>query len=250
MDIDDFALRAEHVDAGYPGATILNDVSFSVKHGEIFALLGPSGCGKSTMMRHMIGLSPVLAGRIEVAGMEWSWKNRTAIRRRIGVMFQSGALFGSMSVLENVMLPLEEFTRMKSRERRDKAMHLLSLVGMADAAGMMPSDISGGMKKRTAIARAMALEPEILFLDEPSAGLDPATSFALDELILSLRGQSRMTFVIVTHELASIFKIADRCAIFDRSRRCMVAEGSPHDLRTNCKDPFVTGFFNRGELAP
>ncbi|MBQ6330332.1 MAG: ATP-binding cassette domain-containing protein [Kiritimatiellae bacterium] len=240
-------ITIEHVDAGYPGAVILRDVSFEVFRGEVFILLGGSGCGKSTIMKHMIGLNPVLAGRLEVAGMEWTEGNRAALCRKIGVMYQSGALFGSMTCIENVMLPLEEFTAMKKSERRERARSLLADVELLDAADMMPSEISGGMRKRVAIARAMALDPEVVFLDEPSAGLDPITSCALDDLILRLRKEKGMTFVVVTHELPSIFKIADRAAMFDKARRGMVALGAPQELRDASEDPFVKKFFNRGE---
>ncbi len=232
--------------AGYPGVRVLEDVSFSVGRGEVFALLGGSGCGKSTIMKHMIGLNPVLDGRIVIDGLEMNAANRETILCRIGVMYQSGALFGSMSVLENVMLPLEEFTRLPAAARRMLALMQLDLVGLKDAADKMPADLSGGMKKRAAIARALALEPSILFLDEPSAGLDPVTSNALDELILRLRDTRGVTFVVVTHELPSIFKIADRCAMFDRARRAMVALGKPTDLRDTATDPFVRNFFMRG----
>jgi phospholipid/cholesterol/gamma-HCH transport system ATP-binding protein len=213
----------------------------------VFALLGGSGCGKSTIMKHLIGLNPVRGGKVTVAGLEMNAANRPRILRRIGVMYQSGALFGSMSVLENVMLPLEEFTRLKRAARRDRAMELLADVGLADAAGKLPSEISGGMKKRAAIARAMALEPEIVFLDEPSAGLDPISSSSLDDLVLKLRETKGMTFVVVTHELPSIFKIADRAAMFDKARHGMIALGSPSELREKSKDAFVRKFFNRGE---
>ena len=236
-----------HVDAGYPGAVVLHDVTFEIKRGEIFILLGGSGCGKSTMMKHMIGLNPVLGGTLTIDGLEWNRKNRAALYRKIGVMYQSGALFGSMNLLQNVMLPLEEFTRLKRREREERAHGLLARVDLADAAGKMPSEISGGMKKRAAIARAMALDPELIFLDEPSAGLDPVTSSALDDLILKLRRDQGVTFVVVTHELPSIFKIADRCAMFDKARRGMIALGDPRELRNSTKDPFVLNFFNRGE---
>ena len=247
MKASDAIITLEHVDAGYPGAIILKDVSFSIAKGEIFILLGGSGCGKSTIMKHMIGLNPVLAGKLTLAGYEWTAQTRSRLFRRIGVMYQSGALFGSMTCLENVMLPMEEFTRLKASERREKAMALLKDVELADAAGKMPSEISGGMKKRVAIARAMALGPDVIFLDEPSAGLDPITSSALDDLILRLRAEQGMTFVVVTHELPSIFKIADRAAMFDKTRRGMVALGSPNELKTNSTDPFVRRFFNRGE---
>ena len=241
-------IELDRVDAGYPGAVILHDVTFSVARGEVFVLLGGSGCGKSTIMKHMIGLNPVLAGRLSVAGMEWSARTRPELCRKIGVMYQSGALFGSMTCLENVLLPLEEFSGLRRRARIGRAMDLLDAVGMADAAGKMPSEISGGMRKRAAIARAMALDPEVLFLDEPSAGLDPITSSALDDLVLKLRQERGMTFVVVTHELPSVFKIADRCAMFDRDRGAMVALGRPRDLKDGCEDGFVRRFFNRGEF--
>ena len=240
-------ISIEHVDAGYPDAVILRDVSFEILRGEVFILLGGSGCGKSTIMKHMIGLNPVLAGRLTVAGMEWTSDTRATLCRKIGVMYQSGALFGSMTCLENVMLPLEEFTSMKRRERRERARELLADVELSDSANLMPSEISGGMRKRVAIARAMALDPEVVFLDEPSAGLDPITSSALDDLILRLRGEKGMTFVVVSHELPSIFKIGDRAAMFDKSRRGMVALGSPAELRDSSEDPFVRKFFRRGE---
>lgn len=240
------AVELEHVDAGYPGRTVLRDVSFTVARGEVFALLGGSGCGKSTIMKHMIGLNPVLAGNLRVAGMSWESGQRESIFRTIGVMYQSGALFGSMTCLENVMLPLEEFTRLGGRERRERAMALLEDVGMADAADKAPSEISGGMRKRAAIARAMALDPEVVFLDEPSAGLDPLTSAALDDLVLKLREEKGMTFVVVTHELPSIFKIADRCAMFDKARGSMVALGAPRALAEGSDDGFVRLFFSRG----
>ena len=239
-------ISVEHLDAGYPGVRVLQNVNFESAQGEVFALLGGSGCGKSTMMKHLIGLNPALAGKITIDGLVMNELNRPQILRRIGVMYQSGALFGSMSVLENVMLPLEEFTRLPFQLRRTLALMQLELVGLKEAADKMPADLSGGMKKRAAIARAMALEPAILFLDEPSAGLDPLTSSALDDLILRLRDTRGVTFVVVTHELPSIFKIADRCAMFDRARHAMVALGKPAELRESSADPFVRRFFNRG----
>lgn len=240
-------IELDKVDAGYPGATILKNVSFDVRKGEVFALLGTSGCGKSTIMKHMIGLNPVLGGRLKVCGMEWSDRTRARLCRKIGVMYQSGALFGNMNCLENVMLPLEEFSRLGRKARRERAMALLADVELADAAQKMPAEISGGMRKRVAIARAMALDPEVVFLDEPSAGLDPVTSASLDNLILKLKSEKSMTFVVVTHELPSIFKIADRCAMFDKSRQAMIALGVPAELKESSEDPFVRNFFSRGE---
>ena len=246
MPASEPVIEVSHVDAGYPGVTVLKDVSFTVSRGEVFVLLGGSGCGKSTIMKHLIGLNPAVAGTIRVAGLEMNRANRPAILRKIGVMYQSGALFGSMTVLENVMLPLEEFTRLPTEARRTLALMQLDLVGLKDAANKMPADLSGGMKKRAAIARALALEPSILFLDEPSAGLDPLTSSALDDLILRLRDTRGVTFVVVTHELPSIFKIADRCAMFDRARHAMIALGRPAELRDTSDDAFVREFFTRG----
>ena len=244
----DNIIELEHVDAGYPDAVILKDVSFSVARGEVFVLLGGSGCGKTTIMRHLTGLNPILAGKLTVAGLEWGPKTRDTLFRKIGVMYQSGALFGSMTCLDNVLLPLEEFARMKASERRERAMACLEAVEMADAARKMPSEISGGMRKRAAIARALALDPEVLFLDEPSAGLDPITSCAFDDLILKLKDETKKTFVVVTHELPSIFKIADRAAMFDKARQGMIALGSPQELKERSDDPFVRKFFNRGEV--
>ncbi len=234
-----------HVDAGYLGAVILRDISFDVARGEIFILLGGSGCGKSTVLKHMIGLNPVLAGRLSVVGLEWNDRTRAGLYRKIGVMYQSGALFGSMSCIENVLLPLEEFSGLAKTARLARARSLLREVELEDAADKMPSEISGGMRKRVAIARAMALDPEVVFLDEPSAGLDPITSAALDDLILRLRAEKGMTFVVVTHELASVFRIGDRAAMFDKARQAMIALGAPRALRDSSDDPFVRKFFSR-----
>ena len=245
--MSDSIITLEHVDAGYPGAVILHDVSFEVARGEVFILLGGSGCGKSTILKHMIGLNPVLSGRLTVSGLVWERRTRETLCRKIGVMYQSGALFGSMTCLENVLLPLEEFSGLRRAERLEKAHRLLADVELADAAEKMPNEISGGMRKRVAIARAMALDPEVVFLDEPSAGLDPITSSALDDLILKLRDEKHMTFVVVTHELPSIFKIADRAAMFDKARRGMIALGTPRTLMETSDDPFVRRFFRRGE---
>jgi len=246
MDTAKDIIVLDKVVAGYPGNPVLEDVTFSVKEGEIFILLGGSGCGKTTVMKHMIGLNPVLAGKLTVDGLEWRRKTRAGLFAKIGVMYQSGALFGSMTCMENVMLPMDEFSRLRRGERVEKAMSLLGDVGLADAADKLPGEISGGMKKRVAIARAMALDAKIIFLDEPSAGLDPITSNALDDLILALRENKGKTFVVVTHELPSIFKIADRCAMFDKARRRMIALGRPQELAAKSTDPFIASFFKRG----
>ena len=241
-------IELKNVDAGYGKKVILSDVSFSIARGEIFALLGNSGCGKSTIMKHMIGLNPILAGSLTVAGEPWTHKTKNGLYKRIGVMYQSGALFGSMTCLENVMLPLEEYSHLSKKELKREAMRLLAEVELAEAASKMPSEISGGMRKRVAIARAMALRPEVVFLDEPSAGLDPVTSSSLDELILSLREKFSMTFVIVTHELPSIFKIVDRAAFFDGGRKKLLAVGRIQELAGGggSDDDFIRCFFERG----
>jgi phospholipid/cholesterol/gamma-HCH transport system ATP-binding protein len=220
---------------------------------EIFVILGSSGCGKSTLMRQLIGLLAPTAGRIALFGRAITGPDSEAAlseeQRHIGVMFQSGALFGSMTLLQNVMLPLEMFTDLPPEGREAVARVKLGLVGLADAAALMPAEISGGMARRAGIARAMALDPPLLLLDEPSAGLDPITSAGLDRLILDLRQDLGATFVVVTHELASIMTIADRCIMLDRDAYPdaggVIAEGDPRALRDTSTQPTVRAFFRR-----
>lgn len=241
-------IRVRGLRAGYDGRAILDDVSFDVRRGEVFVILGGSGCGKSTLLRHMIGLTDPLAGTIEIEGADLvaaQGDERLRMQRRFGVLFQSGALFSSLTLAENVALPLEEFTSLP-REAIDLVVRLkLDLVGLAHAAERFPSELSGGMKKRAGVARALALDPGILFLDEPSAGLDPITSAEFDRLVLDLRASLGTTVVIVTHELQSIYAVADRCIMLDRARRTIVAEGRPADLRDTSSDPWVRAFFRR-----
>ncbi|SDK83264.1 phospholipid/cholesterol/gamma-HCH transport system ATP-binding protein [Maridesulfovibrio ferrireducens] len=244
-------IEVENLTCAYGELVIVNDISFGVQSGEIFVILGGSGCGKSTVLKHLIGLFPPAQGKIFIDGDDIGsahGSDKLDILRRIGVMYQTGALFGSMTLLENVRLPLEEFTSMPLDAMNYVARMKLSLVGLEGSAEKMPSELSGGMIKRGAIARAMALDPKILFLDEPSAGLDPITSAELDELIRSLSRSLGVTFVIVTHELQSIFSIADRIIMLDKGTKGIIAEGDPRKLRDESDIPLVRSFFHR-ELA-
>jgi phospholipid/cholesterol/gamma-HCH transport system ATP-binding protein len=230
--------------------TVFRDVSFDVRRGEVFVILGGSGCGKSTLLKLMIGLRPPTGGSITILGEDivgLKGEARRRLKQRFGVMFQLGALFGSMTVLENVALPMASFTSLPRAAIERIAQTKLGLVGLADAAGRMPSELSGGMIKRAAIARAIALDPPLVFLDEPSAGLDPITSAGLDALIVSLARDLGITFVVVTHELASILAIADRIIMLDKGARGMIAEGDPRKLKEESAHPVVRAFFNRTE---
>jgi phospholipid/cholesterol/gamma-HCH transport system ATP-binding protein len=244
-------IRAEHLTAAFGPRVLFRDVSFEVRRGEVFVILGGSGCGKSTLLKLMIGLVPPAAGRVSILGTDvWSAEgaDQLALLRRIGVMWQQGALFGSQTLLENVEMPLAEHTRLSPAARAEVARAKLGLVGLSEAAGRLPSEVSGGMLKRAGIARALALDPPILLLDEPSAGLDPITSAGLDALIQDLARSLGTTFVVVTHELASILAIGDRCIMLDRDAQGMIAEGDPRRLRDESKHPTVRAFFRR-ELA-
>ena len=243
------AVRVVGVTQRFGARTIFSNVSLDVAFGEVFVILGGSGCGKSTLMKQIIGLLPPSAGHIEVLGRDM-YRQRQDVLREIGVMFQSGALFGSMTLLENVMLPLEIYTDLPAAGRAAVARIKLELVGLADAAALFPAEISGGMAKRAGIARALALDPKLLFLDEPSAGLDPITSAGLDELIMELRDTLGTTFVVVTHELQSIIAVADRCIMLDRDAGGMIATGNPKTLRQESTDPTVRAFFRRQVLPP
>jgi phospholipid/cholesterol/gamma-HCH transport system ATP-binding protein len=236
-------IKVEGLTMGWGDVNLLEDASFEVERGEVFAILGGSGTGKSTLLRHLVGLDAPRAGNIWIEGV--GTPSLEVGRPSYGVMFQSGALFGSMTVGENVALGLTAWTRLPPTAVDAIVRAKLRLVGLAGFENHAPAEISGGMKKRAAIARAMALEPSLLFLDEPSAGLDPLSAVELDELILTLSEGLGLTVVIVTHELESIFKIAHRCVMLDSKTRSIIARGDPRELRDTSKNPDVHHFFNR-----
>ncbi|MEX6501478.1 ABC transporter ATP-binding protein [Pseudomonas zhanjiangensis] len=227
-------LRIERLSAGYGSLVVQRELEFSVRHGEVFVVMGGSGCGKSTLLRHLIGLQAPLAGRVSFKGEDFwacSEERRTQLQQQFGVLYQNGALWGAMTLRENICLPLAAYRqRLQAVERTELAALKLALVGLAGCDELYPAQLSGGMRKRAALARALALDPQVLFLDEPSAGLDPLSSMALDELILQLRDSLGASIVLVTHELPSIFRVADTCLFLDSQSHTQLALGSPQEL--------------------
>jgi phospholipid/cholesterol/gamma-HCH transport system ATP-binding protein len=233
----------------YGDFIVQEDLDFEIRSGEIFVIMGDSGCGKSTLMRGMVGLQTPTQGDVFYRGRSF-WQaapeERDDFKHRFGVLFQSGALVSSMTIAENVSLPLLEHTDLSEKEIEEVAFLKLRLMGLAGFEDYYPSEISGGMRKRAGLARAMALDPEILYFDEPGAGLDPVTSRRLDDLILELRESLGTTVVVVTHELASIFAIGDNAVFLDTERRTMIATGNPMKLLEESRDPKVRAFLSRG----
>ena len=238
----------EHLTARFGSHTVFEDVGFEVYQGEIFVILGGSGCGKSTLMKHMIGLYETESGKVVINGIDITKADETQLEKMrlgIGVAFQSGGLFGSMTLGENVALPLQEYTDLPPKLIDLIVKMKLGMVNLAGYENHLPEELSGGMKKRAGLARAMALDPTVLFFDEPSAGLDPITSAELDLLIKNVQAGIGTTMVIVTHELESIFSVADRVIMLDKEAKGIIAEGDPRWLKENSTDPRVRNFFNR-----
>ncbi|MGE9292251.1 MAG: ABC transporter ATP-binding protein, partial [Puniceicoccales bacterium] len=244
-------IEVKNLTMAYGNFVVMQDINFSIAKGEVFIIMGGSGCGKSTLLKHLIGLKEPAKGEILYDGESFSKadeETRQSMLQRFGVLYQGGALWSSMTLAENVGLPLEEYTDLNAKEIRDICKFKLSLVGLRGFEDFYPAEISGGMRKRAGLARAMALDPEVLFFDEPSAGLDPLSAKRLDDLILELRDSLGSTVVVVTHELASIFAIADQAIFLDAKTRRQGAIGNPNQLRDHSENMEVRNFLLRGEL--
>ncbi len=242
-------ITVQSLTMAYGDFVIQRNLNFSINRGEVFVIMGGSGCGKTTLLRHLIGLQRPAAGSVFLGDDDF-WRAEPLVRermlRRFGVLYQGGALWSSMTLAENIAVPLQEYTEMTPADIREVASLKLALVGLAGYGEFYPSQISGGMRKRAGLARAMALDPEILFFDEPSAGLDPLSSRRLDDLILQLRDALGSTIVVVSHELASIFAIADSAVFLDAQERTLIAHGNPKTMLEESVDPRVTTFLTRG----
>jgi phospholipid/cholesterol/gamma-HCH transport system ATP-binding protein len=242
----------EDLTARFGDRTIFEHVSFEVYPGEILVILGGSGCGKSTLLKHMIGLYKPYTGRVLIRGVDVNTKDENELQRLrmdIGVTFQGGALFGSMTVAENIALPLKEYTDLAPEDIDLIVRMKLGLVNLAGFENHLPEELSGGMIKRVGLARALALEPRVVFFDEPSAGLDPITAVELDMLILNINAGMGTTMVVVTHELQSIYTIAHRVVMLDKSAKGLIAIGDPKELKDHAEDPRVLAFFRRQPLS-
>jgi phospholipid/cholesterol/gamma-HCH transport system ATP-binding protein len=243
-------IKVSDLTMAYGSFVVQRDLTFTIRRGDIFIIMGGSGCGKSTLMKVIIGLKEPARGKVFYNGTSF-WEadapERDRIVRGSGVLYQSGALWSSMTLAENVALPLEKYTSLSQKGIQELVSLKLSLVGLAGFEDFYPSEISGGMRKRAGLARAMALDPEILFFDEPSAGLDPISARRLDDLILELRESLGATVVVVTHELASIFTIGNNSVFLDAETKTMIATGDPKTLRSDSRDPKVRNFLTRGE---
>jgi len=252
MNGDEIKIEIQHLTMAYGSYEVMRDINARVKRGSVFVIMGGSGSGKSTLLRHMVGLQSPAEGDILYDGRSfWGMDDeaRQAELRRFGVLFQSGALWSSMTLAENVALPLAEYTDWPAPDRQDVVRLKLALVGLSGFEDHYPAQVSGGMRTRAGLARAMALDPEILFLDEPSAGLDPIISRNLDQLILELRDSLGATIVVVTHELASIFTIADDSIFLDADSKTMRAQGNPRELLEHSTDATLRAFLTRGAFS-
>ncbi len=250
MNEDKAHIVVENLTMAYGDFVIQKDLDFTINRGDIFIIMGGSGCGKSTLLRILIGLKSPAVGRVwyeDVSFWETAPDVRDGLMRRMGILYQSGALWSSMTLAENVALALQQYTSLNPREIREIVSLKLALVGLAGFEDYYPSEISGGMRKRAGLARAMALDPEILFFDEPSAGLDPISAKLLDDLIIEIRESLGATIVVVTHELASIFDIGNNSVFLDPETKTMIAVGDPKRLLAESEDPRVVRFLTRGK---